>query len=238
MKKYQMATVVFGAKFNFPFTEFFLKDYLYEGDLPCSFEIDVSLSEVEEERRASPEFDDDELENIVLLRKLCDQLLQKEGIVMFHSSAVMLDGDAYLFTAPSGTGKSTHASLWIKTFGERAKYINDDKPFLKITDDGIIVYGNPWTGKHCLGNNISAKAKGVCKIDRAKQNRITKLDGTQTLLTLLDQIDRPKSVEGMDKLLSVIEQIVKVLPFYRLECDISEQAVQVAYNGMAKGEIN
>ncbi len=237
MKKYEMASVVFGVKFNFPFTEFFLKDYEYFGDKPCEFNIEIAQNDLEKERELTPEFEDDELENVAVFRKLCDKLLDKD-IIMFHSSSIELDGQAYLFTAPSGTGKSTHSALWLKYFKGRARYVNDDKPFLKIDEKNVTVYGNPWTGKHGLGNNISANVKGICKLSQGKVNRIRRMGKGEMLLTLLDQTERPQTIEAMDKLLNLLGKLVERVSSYYLECDISNEAVEVSYNAMAKGELN
>lgn len=235
MKKYEMASVVFGVKFNFPFTEFFLKDYLYSGDKPCRFVIEITKSDLDRERELTPEFVDDELENVAVLRALCDKLLD-ENVIMFHSSAIKVDNEAYLFTAPSGTGKSTHTALYKKYFGDRAEYINDDKPFIKIDEKNITVYGNAWTGKHMLGNNTQASIKGICKIAQGKVNRIRRMDSGEMLLTLLDQTERPDNVEAFDKLLTLLGKLVERIPSYYLECDISREAVEVSYNAMVKGE--
>ena len=235
MKKYKMANVVFGAQYNFPFTEFFLKDYLYNGNEQAEFIVSVSSSDIEFERSLTPEFCDDELENIALFRKLCDFLLEKKDIILFHSSAIMVDDRAYLFTAPSGTGKSTHTRLYKEYFGERFAYINDDKPFISIENDSVVVYGNPWTGKHGLGNNISAKVNGICKLAQAKQNTIRKMQADEMLLTLLDQTERPQNIEMMDKLLTILEKVVKLVPSFYLGCDISYDAVTTSYNAM-KGD--
>lgn len=235
MKKYKMANVVFGAQYNFPFTEFFLKDYSYDGNEDVEFVVSINANDIEFERALTPEFCDDELENVALFRKLCDCLLDKKDIILFHSSAITVDDRAYLFTAPSGTGKSTHTRLYKEYFGDRFAYVNDDKPFIKIENDSVVVYGNPWTGKHALGNNISAKVNGICKLAQAKKNAIRKMQSDETLLTLLDQTERPRNIEMMDKLLTILEKMVKLVPSFYLECDISYDAVTTSYNAM-KGD--
>ena len=82
--------------------------------------------------------------------------------ILFHGSAVAVDGIGYLFTAKSGTGKSTHTRLWRELFGERAVMLNDDKPLIKVSENGIIVYGTPWDGKHRLSTNTFVPLKGIC----------------------------------------------------------------------------
>ena len=86
------------------------------------------------------------------------------------------DGFGYLFTAKSGTGKSTHARLCREIFGDGAVMVNDDKPLLRITKDGVIAYGTPWDGKHRLSTNTSVPLKGICILERATENHIIRLD--------------------------------------------------------------
>ena len=87
------------------------------------------------------------LERAVIQRRVAEALLER-NVLMMHGSTVAVDGQAYLFTAACGTGKSTHTRLWREAFGSRAVMVNDDKPFLKVTGGSVLAYGSPWTGKH------------------------------------------------------------------------------------------
>lgn len=91
-------------------------------------------------------FSDAYLETLAVYRKIADYLLSCNTL-LFHGSVITVDGEGYLFTAQSGTGKSTHTRLWREYFGERAVMVNDDKPLLHITDSGMTAYGTPWDGK-------------------------------------------------------------------------------------------
>ena len=98
-------------------------------------------------------FTDSYLETLAVYRKIAGSLIDND-IILFHGSVVAVDGKGYLFTAVSGTGKSTHTRLWREYLGDRAVMVNDDKPLLKIKDN-VTVYGTPWDGKHHLSSNIS-----------------------------------------------------------------------------------
>ena len=80
-----------------------------------------------------------------IYRKIADALVD-DGVILYHGSVIAVDGQGYLFTAKSGTGKSTHTALWRELFGERAVMVNDDKPLLRVKDDQVTVYGTPWNG--------------------------------------------------------------------------------------------
>lgn len=161
-------------------------------------------------------------------------MLQYGGF-MLHSSAVIMDGKAYLFSAPSGTGKSTHTGLWQKVFGEdRAKILNDDKPAIRALDDGVFAYGTPWSGKTDLNINIKAPIAGICFLERSEKNWIKKMDTNSALAGLLNQTIRPFEMKDMDLLLTHIEKVITTIPVYKMGCNISEDAAIMAYEEMSK----
>ena len=84
-----------------------------------------------------------------------------------------MDGQAYLFSADSGVGKSTHSRLWQQVFGDqRVTIINDDKPALRLRDGVWYVYGTPWSGKYGLNHNLCYPLAGICFLERSKTNKI------------------------------------------------------------------
>ena len=153
---------------------------------------------------------------------------------MIHSSAVVLDGKAYLFSAPSGTGKSTHTSLWLKHFNGRDVYIiNDDKPALKLMDDGnFYVFGTPWSGKTDQNANACVPLQGICFIERSEENRIRKLNNFEAINKLMWQTIRPLDTQSLDKLLSLFDKLIAQTNMYLMGCTIDNEAVELAYNTM------
>ena len=93
-----------------------------------------------------------------LYRKIAD-LLVEDGIVVFHSSSFMVNNNAFLITARSGVGKSTHSRNLKALLGDKFVYINDDKPLLKVNENSVTVYGTPWNGKERRSNDVSAPLK-------------------------------------------------------------------------------
>ena len=106
---------------------------------------------------------------------MAEKLIEK-GVLLVHGSALCVDGQAVVFVAPSGTGKSTHARLWREVYGEQIWMINDDKPMLKIEGDQVLVYGTPWDGKHHLSRNASAPLKAMVHVKRSESNAIMPLN--------------------------------------------------------------
>lgn len=175
------------------------------------------------------------LESLAIYRKLTGLLLCR-NVLLFHCSALEMDGRAYLFTAPSGTGKSTHARLWRQVFGDRVKMINDDKPLLRLQADGSWrVYGTPYGGKDNLQNNISQTIGGIVLLERGTENKIEPVNVRDAYPRLLAQTYHDKQQpQALLRTMDLVGSLAK-LPVYRLQCNISEQAVHVAYEAL-KGE--
>ena len=158
--------------------------------------------------------------------------LRWRDTLLFHGSCISVDSKAYLFTAKSGTGKSTHTQLWKKRFGERAVFINDDKPLLKISAQGVTVYGTPWDGKHHRSTNTSCPLKAVCILTRSETNHIERISKKEALPMLCQQSYRPCSPIGAQKMLALVDRLGSSVPLYRLGCNMEPEAAQVAYHGM------
>ena len=224
----------------FETTRTFCRDYLCDGT--PEFSVTVSPEDITFEREKSEkedklegipvrQFSDKYLETLAVYRKICTKLLERDTL-LFHGSSVAVDGVAYLFTAKSGTGKSTHTALWRQVFGERAVMINDDKPLLKIMPEGVLVCGTPWNGKHGLGCNKMVPLKAICILERAEQNAITPMDAAEALPMLMQQSFRTGTTGGTVLLFDVLDKLTKRIQLYRLGCNMDPQAAIVAYEGM------
>ena len=176
---------------------------------------------------------DAQLEITALQRKVTEALFAYDTL-LFHGSVVAVDGEAYLFTAKSGTGKSTHTRLWREVFGDRAVMVNDDKPFLKITDQGVIAYGSPWMGKHGLGANISAPLKGICILERGKDNSIRAISAREALPMLFQQSQRPGKPENLSKYMELVDALANRVSFYRMACNMDPEAAVLAHRVMSQ----
>lgn len=211
----------------------YIRDYFsgYITDKPSDFTVCVSDEEIAAENTDDLDWSSAYLETLAIYRKICEKLLD-DDLILFHSSALSIDGQAVLFTAPSGTGKSTHARLWREHFGDRVTMVNDDKPLLKIADD-ITVYGTPYGGKDNLQINTSAPVKAVVILHQAKENTVRRLSANEAYPTLLSQTYRVSSIEGMTKTMPLVGKLSHI-PVYSLGCDISYDAVELVYNEIFK----
>lgn len=159
------------------------------------------------------------------------------GGFMLHSSAVIMDDVAYLFTADSGTGKSTHTSLWQQAFGkENARILNDDKPAIRIGEDGIFACGTPWSGKTDLNINRIVPVGAIGFLERSKENWIERKQGGEMVGKLLKQTVRPPEQAEMDALLRYIDIVLREVPVYSLGVNMTTDAAKMAYETMSKGK--
>ena len=171
------------------------------------------------------------LEHNVLYSLIAEKLVNY-GVLLIHGSALCMDGKAYIFTAPSGTGKSTHARLWREMFGDRVWMVNDDKPMLKIGEDGIMVYGSPWRGKHRLGRNASAPLKAIVSLHRDEANHIEPMNKTDAFLVLMEQAFISQDRAVMMKVLDLEKHLMEKADFYTLGCNMLPEAAQEAWEGI------
>ena len=216
-------------------------DYRIDGD-PADLRIKITQSDIDDEREHSyrekllngrPVFarSDDYIEELAVYRKIAEEM-PFHDVVLMHGSCVAVDGEGYLFTAKSGTGKSTHARLWCEMFGDRAVMINDDKPLIRITDDGATIYGTPWSGKHHLNTNCSVPLRAICVLERAVHNTICRITAAEVYPTLVQQIYRPSDTAAMLKTVRVVDRLSDKVDFWRLGCNMDPEAAQIAYDAM------
>ena len=177
-------------------------------------------------------FADPFLERSFIQRRVADHLVEKDTL-MLHGSTVAVDGRAYLFTAPCGTGKSTHTRLWRELFGERAIMVNDDKPFLQITPAGVMAYGSPWSGKHGLASNVGSPLKGICLLHRGAENVIRSAEPKELMDILRQQVHIPSDAALVDKTLSLLDALASGVSLWDMYCNKGLDAAKVAYSAMS-----
>lgn len=236
----KLADTVIRIEPVFEYIREYCRDYITEeqasftvrtepGDI--TFERESSAKEAEREGRVDGIYSDAYLETLAVYRNIAERMLAYDTL-LFHGSVIAVDGAGYLFTAKSGTGKSTHTRLWRERFGNRAVMVNDDKPLLKVTEDSVIAYGTPWDGKHRLSTNCSVPLKAICILTRSEENHIEEISPGEAYQMLLQQTYRPKNGAFMLQTLELIDRVMKNIRFYRLGCNMSPEAARVAFEGM------
>ena len=161
-------------------------------------------------------------------------LLRFDGLVL-HASAVALDGRAYLFSAPSGTGKSTHTRLWCREYPS-AKVFNDDKPALRRLDGKWYAYGTPWCGKDHQNINLKTPLAGICFLKRGAENHIRRLTPPEAVTRLIRQTMHEFDTEmETDWMLSVVERLVREIPIWELCATMEPSAAHISLDTMRRG---
>ena len=172
----------------------------------------------------------EEREYILHSAAFCREIIQ-HGRFFLHASAVVCGGGAYLFSGPSGIGKSTHTAMWQKLF-PGIQILNDDKPVIWPEKGKITAWGTPFSGKTQLQMNRGVPLRGICFLKQARENRIRPVAETEALALILNNTWRPKDDKTMNLLLNGIQQVVEEIPIFELSCTTDPEAAQLSYATM------
>lgn len=210
-------------------TEIQAKPYLIESEKEPDIRI-VSYKDVFKQR--IPNISDDDAEYLGTGGGFYKELLNFQGFQL-HASTVVCDEKAYLFSADSGTGKSTHAELWLKMLGDRAYILNDDKPALRLIDGVWYAFGTPWSGKHDISVNNGVPIAGICMLERSEINEIVPFRGKDAIFELFVQTNRPKAAAYRIKLLELMDDLFRQVSVWKLKCNMDPEAAAIAYEAMS-----
>ncbi len=216
---------------KFDYMPKFCKDYISkfnEYDIVAAADEEAVLKEKE----LVPAAPIETCESLCIYRAIAERLPEFNRFV-FHGAAIKYDGNAYLFTAPSGTGKTTHIKLWQRYLGDKVSIINGDKPIINV-DNTITVYGTPWAGKEGYQKNTSASIRAICVLKQGEINSIVRLQPSQAINRLMHQVYMPQNQIALSKTLELIGKLIENTKVYELTCDISEQAFETSYNEMTR----
>ena len=215
------------------------REYLCEAE--PMFEIAATARDMEHERGIQkrldekiedlPPFPEAYLEDLAIFREIADRMPSYDT-VLFHGSVVAAEGRAYLFAAPSGTGKTTHTRLWLQQNPE-AYVLNGDKPFLRVTPENrVLAGGGPWRGKEKLGRNEILPLEAICLLERARENHIRTITPGEAIQTLIERTHRPKDAVQWVKTLQILDRISRNVRLYRLACNMDPEAARVSMDAM------
>lgn len=241
----KLAGTVIGVQANCEYTREYCKNYLTEDepDFQISMTPETLISErkhtintaISTGRPPKGISSDEAMEIQALSRRVFEGLLDYD-VLMIHGSAISVDEEAYLFSAPSGTGKSNHTSNWMEMLGGenngRSFIINDDKPLLRFTEKGIYVCGSPWAGKRGTNCDASVPLKVFCLLRRSKENYVKTLSPEEAFPLFWEDIYHPMDTKRMDKTLKLVYKLLDTAVLYRLYCTAGLEAVQTAFDTM------
>ena len=241
---YRFAGVVVRVDSLHPDVHGLCQDYLCYGE--PDLVVGTSQADIDFERVRSEAVDlaagrethaasDGYLETLAVYRKVAEAM-PAWSVFLMHGSCVAVDGAAYLFCAPSGTGKSTHARLWRELLGERAAMVNDDKPLVRVLGEGAVAYGTPWDGKHRLSNDVAVPLRAVCLLSRGEDNHIEQVPVAGAYPALLRHVYRPLDSTALALTLGLVDRLVACVDLWRLQCNTDIEAAELSFSAMSGGE--
>lgn len=153
-----------------------------------------------------------------------EQILNTKGAFILHSSFVKYNDNAILFSAPSGTGKSTQADLWNKY--ENAEIINGDRAGIRKIDNQWMAYGLPYAGSSRIFKNKSAKISNIIILKQGKQNKLKKLSPREAFIKIYSETTiHTWDSEFQENIINMITDLVQEIPVYLYECLPDKSAV-------------
>lgn len=161
-----------------------------------------------------------------------DVLVNHQGFIL-HSSFIFWQNNGILFTAPSGTGKSTQADLWKKY--EDADIYNGDRTIIRKIDGKYYGFGSPYAGSSGIYRNESAPIKAIVVIEQGPDNVIRRLHGREAFLPLFrETLMNTWNKEYMEKMTDLLMDVACQIPVYHLSCRPDQGAVNTVKNEILK----
>ena len=239
----RIAGVVVQIRNKGEYVHWLCKDYIVDDRIPPDISVSVTDEEIKWEiqkcmGKKTPMYMEkqyDEFmeywEGMCINDRIGLEMIRFGGFVL-HAAVISVDGEAYAFAAPSGTGKTTHMQLWINQFGDRAQVVNGDKPILRWFGNQLYACGTPWCGKEGLGQDMKAPLRALCFIERSETNSITRIDKKSMIGKLFYQMIKPEDEETLDLFLPMVEKMIAEIDCFLLRCNMQPEAAQVAWNGI------
>lgn len=193
------------------------------------FERTESAETDTQEGREPIVYPDGYLETLAVYRQLAEWLTEEQQTVLMHGAVVAVDGKAYMFCAPSGTGKTTHVIRWMRLFRKRAIIVNGDKPLIAIPETGdVVAYGTPWDGKEHWSTNTSAPLAGIAILERSETNHTERMHPVKAFTELLRFVHYRHDKVSTSAAMALIARMIERVPVYNLACNMENDAAIVS----------
>ena len=175
-------------------------------------------------------------EYVISCNYACDVLMDHDRLV-FHGAAFLWNGGGYIFTAPSGTGKTTQLRHWKKLYPEEMEILNGDKPILEVTAKDTVIHPSPWKGKENYGrDDLAAPLRGIVLLGQAKENRLRKMTPGDAVKKLFGRIYSTfNTEEEVRKAGRLLEQMLTLgVPIWYLENVGDEASARLTHGALCK----
>ena len=230
--KYKIADLIVEMNPKYNNTLELAKPFVFDGEREADFELKASDEYLDQlMTRAAEGVTVEQIENFALSGDFNRKAINY-GTMLIHSSALIYDGGAYLFSGDSGVGKSTHTRLWLKAFGDKVHIMNDDKPVVKLYGDKAVAFGTPFDGGSGIALNESYPLKAVIFVERGEENSVRVPENKEIIQKLYFQTARMVNRETAEKMLTNIERILSLTKFYVLSCNMDITAAYTAFESI------
>lgn len=197
-------------------------------DSETQIRLNIKEEFISKKKEEIPHLTLDEHEYMWTCEAFYNELLKHNGM-MLHSSCVEKDGYAYLFSARSGTGKSTHTHLWLKNL-EGTRIINDDKPALIYDNGKWYACGTPFSGKTDENLDVKIPVRAITFLHRSETNTVKRMLPFQAVSLLIEQTIKPADRNLAEKMLDFADCLLREIPVFSLGCNLNDEAAIIAYN--------
>lgn len=232
MALYRIADLIIEINPKYDYTPRMCAPYEIESGTP-DMRICVREDEISAEQAPDVPHSRGYLESLAIYRKIAEQMAAHQGFLA-HGAVIALDGCAYMFCAPSGTGKTTHLRLWQALYPDTV-VINGDKPLIRQKDGRMYAYGTPWAGKEGLQTNAGAVLCGICVLSRAQHNSITPIARDKVMAALAQHVYFPTD-QSAAQTLSLLAELSRSVPVYSLCCNADADAARLSYQTLRHKE--
>lgn len=188
--------------------------------------IEVKSDKIQEYKEKYPHFDDRQCEKAIIKYEM-DLILVEYDAFPVHASAIAYRNEAFLFSALSGVGKSTHSQKWKNAFGNEVVIINDDRPYLKMIDGKVYAYSHPQSGKHNRYTNASFPVLVIGKIIRDNSNYVKKIPKSDAFAFLMQQSFKMDITQKTSRIINLVRKIVYQVHFFEIHCNMDADAGKI-----------
>ena len=211
------------------------RDYL--SDKEPLFTVSVSEDEIDAERKSTgTDYPSGYYESVMAYRKIAEKLPEYDAF-LFHGCVIEFGGKAYIFTAKSGVGKTTHMRIWISQFGREISVINGDKPTVRMINGVPYASGTPWRGKEGYGKNVMREVAGIVFVNRGEVNIAGKITAKEAVDAFMSQIYLPrKNPSNLVKTMRLADGFIRAVKLVRLECNMDPEAAHVCRKALEEDD--
>ena len=232
----KIADIIIKINSSHPYVPSICKKYEIKKYDHIDFEVDITDEDYKNVRKHEEykDYPDWYIEGGVVYRKICHQLY-KYNAIMIHGTAILYNNKVYMLSAPSGTGKSTHANLIIEASKNKAIIINGDKPIIRLKDGKYYAYGTPWCGKEYEGTCQFAEVAAICFLERGEP-RIEGMSPKEVTKSIITEIVYPASEEEAAGLFRILNEVIMQCKLYKVYCDLSKESGKLSFEKILKAQ--